>query len=96
MARHEADGKEARLVAQHSFSEDWKMWEMHPEGAELVVCTAGELTLIQEIDGREVETQLQQGQYAINPPGIWHTANVSDSATALFVTAGWGTEHRSR
>lgn len=96
MARHEADGKEARLVAQHSFSEDWKMWEMHPEGAELVVCTAGELTLIQEIDGTEVETQLQQGQYAINPPGIWHTANVSDSATALFVTAGWGTEHRSR
>lgn len=94
--RHESDGKEARLVAQHSFSSDWKMWEMHPEGAELVVCTAGELTLVQELEGKEVETLLTQGEYAINPPGVWHTANVASSATALFVTAGWGTQHRPR
>jgi hypothetical protein len=31
-----------------------------------------------------------------NPPGWWHTADVTGSATALFITAGLGTEHRAR
>ena len=28
--------------------------------------------------------------------GIWHTADVPDSATAVFITAGRGTQHRMR
>ena len=36
------------------------------------------------------------GEYAINPPGTWHTADVEASATALFITAGEGTDHRPR
>ena len=44
--RHAADGDEGRLVAMHSFSEPWSMWEMHPRGHEVVICTAGEITLI--------------------------------------------------
>ena len=36
------------------------------------------------------------GEYAINGPGVWHTADVDDEATALFITTGWGTEHRPR
>ena len=39
---------------------------------------------------------LARGDYAINPPGTWHTADVEGEATALFITAGWGTEHRPR
>jgi quercetin dioxygenase-like cupin family protein len=39
---------------------------------------------------------LQPGEYAINPPGAWHTADVDGRATALFVTAGMGTQHRPR
>ena len=74
----------------------WTSWEMHPSGHEVVVCTAGEITLIQEIDGAEVSVTLQVGEYAINEPGVWHTADVSDTATALFITAGLGTEHRAR
>ena len=61
------------------------------------MCTAGRITLHQEhVDGTEVQVALGPGQYAINGPGVWHTADVADSATALFITAGQGTEHRPR
>lgn len=96
LERHAADGREARLVSMHTFSEPWAMWEMHPMGSEVVLCTAGTITLIQEIDGKPVSTTLQPGEYAINPPGVWHTADVARSATAVFVTAGLGTQHRPR
>lgn len=90
------DGIEGRLVAQFRFSENWKMWEMHPNGAEVVICTAGKLTLIQEIGGNERCTELKAGQYAINPAGVWHTADVEGDCEAIFITAGIGTEHRPR
>lgn len=94
--RHADDGAEGRLVSQFTFSEPWTAWEMHPKGAEVVICIAGEITLIQEIDGAEQRTTLAPGAYAINPPGVWHTADVSAPATAIFITAGLGTEHRPR
>jgi hypothetical protein len=95
-ARHASDGAEGRLVSMHSFDAPWSVWEMHPVGAEVVVCTAGAITLVQEIDGEQVRTTLAPGEYAINPPGVWHTADVDGEATALFITAGMGTEHRPR
>ncbi len=94
--RHGSDGAEGRLVAMHTFSEPWTSWEMHPKGAEVVLCTHGEITLVQEVDGEEQRTTLGPGQYAINPPGVWHTADVEEEATAVFITAGLGTEHRPR
>lgn len=95
-ARNAADGVEGRLVSMHTFSKPWDTWEMHPKGHEVVVCTAGTLTLIQEIDGQERRVVLQPGEYAINDPGVWHTAEVDGPATALFITAGMGTEMRPR
>jgi len=94
--RHVSDGNEARLVSMHTFSASWDVWEMHPNGSEVVLCVAGAIELVQELDGAEVTTALAAGEYAINAPGTWHTANVTDSATALFITAGAGTEHRGR
>lgn len=95
--RHAADGIEGRLVTMHSFSESWDVWEMHPRGSEVVLCTAGEITLHQEkADGSTATVTLAPGQYAVNEPGTWHTADVESSATALFITAGEGTEHRPR
>jgi quercetin dioxygenase-like cupin family protein len=94
--RHQSDGVEGRLVSMVTFQESWSMWEMHPHGSEVVICTAGEITLVQEIDGVECTTLLRAGEYAINEPGVWHTANVEASATALFITAGVGTQHRPR
>ena len=95
-ARHASDGNEGRLVSMYTFTEPWDAWEMHPNGAEVVVCTAGEITLLQERDGGEVRTTLRAGEYAINEPGTWHTADVAQSATALFITSGLGTQHRPR
>lgn len=95
-ARHAGDGAEGRLVSCYRFTEDWAGWEMHPAGAEVVVCIEGSMTLIQEIGGEEVRTTLAPGEYAINPPGVWHTADIADHATGLFITAGEGTQHRPR
>lgn len=96
-ARHSADGVEGRLVSMHTFREPWPSWEQHPNGSELVVCISGSLVLHQEQpDGTVTTVTLAPGKYAINPPGIWHTADVAGEATALFITAGVGTEVRPR
>ena len=94
--RTAADGNEGRLVFLHSFSESWTSWERHPLGDEAVICTAGEITLIQEMPDGPRQTTLRAGDYAVNPRGVWHTADVASHATALFITAGMGTEHRPR
>ena len=94
--RHGTDGGDGRLVSQYSFSESWTSWEMHPAGDEVVLCLAGEITLIQELPDGAHSVALRAGDYAINPTGVWHTADVAGHATALFITVGWGTEHRPR
>lgn len=95
--RSAADGAEGRLVAMFRFTESWTSWEMHPAGAEVVICTAGSMTLLQEqADGRAERVTLGPGEYAINGPGVWHTADIDGEATGLFITAGVGTEHRPR
>jgi hypothetical protein len=98
-ARHAADGAEGRLVSQHGFAESWPMWEMHPKGAEVVICIGGACMLIQQFpDGHELRETLGPGDYVINPPGVWHTADIAPGETAacIFITAGEGTEHRPR
>ena len=94
--RHQKDGKEGRLVSMYTFDKPWDVWEVHPRGSEVVLCLNGKITLIQEIDGTQKKTTLNANEYAINPPGVWHTAEVNSEATALFITAGEGTEHRPR
>ncbi len=91
-----SDGAEGRLVSMHSFDAAWDSWEMHPNGAELVVCVAGTMTLFQEREGAVVSVVLEAGEAIVNEPGVWHTADVEASATALFITAGLGTEIRPR
>jgi len=95
--RHGGDGVEGRLVSMHVFKKSWDVWEMHPRGSEVVLCTSGTITLHQEgADDSRLTTILRPGQYAINDPGTWHTADVEIEATALFITAGIGTQHRPR
>jgi quercetin dioxygenase-like cupin family protein len=97
VARHHADGVEGRLVSTFTFKDSWNVWEMHPSGAEVVICLAGEMTLHQEqADGSTRTVLLGPGEYAINERGTWHTADVIGEATALFITAGAGTQHRPR
>lgn len=96
-SRHADDAVEGRLVGMHRFTADWDSWEVHPHGSEVVLCVAGSMTLHQEkADGSRTTVTLTPGQYAINEPGTWHTADVAEEATAVFITAGMGTEHRRR
>jgi quercetin dioxygenase-like cupin family protein len=73
------------------------MWEIHPNGAEVVICVAGKMQLHQKHpDGSKTTVDLNAGDYAINPPGVWHTADIDSEATGVFITAGAGTEVRPR
>lgn len=95
--RHAGDGAEGRLVSLHAFTGPWDSWEMHPAGDEVVLCLEGAMTLHQEhADGSRASVAVGAGEYAINPPGTWHTADIEGRATAVFITAGLGTEHRPR
>ena len=95
--RHARDGAEGRLVSLHTFDKSWDMWEMHPNGSEVVLCTVGSITLHQERpDGTRSTTVLLPRMFAINEPGTWHTADVGGTTSVLFITAGWGTQHRPR
>jgi mannose-6-phosphate isomerase-like protein (cupin superfamily) len=95
--RHDHDGADGRLVSLFHFTQDWDSWEMHPHGDEVVLCISGRITLHQDhVDGSATTVTIGPGEYAINPPGCWHTADVDGPATALFITAGLGTETRAR
>lgn len=95
--RHSGDGIERRLVSLFTFEASRDMWEMHPAGDEVVLCTAGAMTVLQEnADGTARRVPLAEGGYVINLAGVWHTADVVGTATALFITAGSGTQHRPR
>ena len=90
-----ADGNDGWLVSMYTFTDSWDVWEMHPNGHEIVVCTAGSVRLRQEhADGTTDTVELTVGDAAINPPGTWHTAEVEEPTTCVFITAGLGTEHR--
>lgn len=96
-ARNAADGEDGRLVSLFTFTEDWPGWEMHPAGEEVVICLSGGMTLYQEhADGRRETVTLGPGEYAVNPRGTWHTADVAGEAQGLFITAGAGTQNRPR
>ena len=95
--RHADDGPEGRLVSLYRFEESWTSWEMHPAGEEVVCCIEGTMTLHQQLPGGGEHTaHLGPGDYAINPAGAWHTADCEEPVTALFITPGWGTQHRPR
>jgi quercetin dioxygenase-like cupin family protein len=95
--RHQGDGAEGRLVSLFRFEESWTSWEVHPIGEEVVCCLQGHMTLHQELpDGSKLSHELGPGEYAINPRGIWHTADTDEPVVALFITAGKGTTHRPR
>ena len=70
---------------------------MHPVGDEVVLCTAGRMTLHQQhADGTTATVEIGPGEYVINPPGCSHATDVEGEATALFIAAGLGTEHRAQ
>jgi quercetin dioxygenase-like cupin family protein len=90
------DGAEGRIVAIFQGSQSWDVWERHPAGDEVVVCLSGRMTLIQDVDGDHEPVVLGPCEAAVNPPGVWHTADVHEPVVFMTITPGAGTEHRPR
>lgn len=94
--RFAGDGDDGRLVGTFRSEASWSTWERHPAGEEVVVLLSGRIDLVQRIGGDERRITLAPGQAAINPTGVWHTADVHEPGEALFITPGRGTEHMPR
>ncbi|MGA3352048.1 MAG: cupin domain-containing protein [Acidimicrobiales bacterium] len=94
--RFAADGAEGRLVCITPQEETWTVWERHPAGDELVVLLSGRVEVTQDMAEGPRTVELRPGLALINPKGIWHTSDGHEPATALFVTPGAGTEHKTR
>jgi hypothetical protein len=88
-----ADGAEGRLVLMDTQAQTWDSWERHPAGEEVVLLLSGRVDLIQDLDGEHRRIELHPGEFAINPPGVWHTADVIEPGDGLFITPGTG--HRA-
>lgn len=82
-------------MIEHSETE-WGMWECHTGGDELVVVLSGIARFIQQVDGEERPTVVPAGKAIVNPAGVWHTADVIEPFSALYLTPCPGTEHRPR
>lgn len=99
-AKYEADfcskSDPGRLVCLYETKGDWEAWEAHPAGDELVVVLSGRAEFLQEVAGEVRRVVVGSHQAIINPPGVWHTANVLEPFLALFITPGPGTTHRPR
>jgi quercetin dioxygenase-like cupin family protein len=91
-----ADGAEGRMVMIFDSEGSWTSWERHPAGDELVVCLAGRVTMIREVDGELDPVTIGPGEAMVNGPGVWHTADIEGTARILTITPGVGTEHRPR
>ena len=49
---------------------------------------AGQVDLVQEIDGDEHVVEMHAGDAVINPPGVWHRSFVHEPGWVLFITPG--------
>lgn len=85
-----------RLISMFHSAGDWTVWEMHPQGDEWILQLSGSMTLILDMPDGARSVTLAQGDFAVVPKGIWHTADIIAPGEALFVTAGEGTSHRPR
>jgi mannose-6-phosphate isomerase-like protein (cupin superfamily) len=84
------------LVASGSYETDWPMWEMHPNGDEIVLLLSGSATFILQDAHSIAPIELtKSGEYVVVPKGTWHTAKVTGPCRMLFVTPGEGTQHRA-
>lgn len=83
------------LITEFYFEEDWKTWEMHPHGEEIVYLLSGALDLILEKDGKAQTIELRGKGSVIIPRETWHTAKVFAPSSMLIITHGKGTEIRA-
>jgi len=91
-----ADLQRGRLITSFAHDADWTVWEMHPEGDEVIVVLSGSVTFHLD-DGTSTRSVVVPApQYVVVPTGTWHTADVPEPGQILVITWGEGTQHRPR
>jgi mannose-6-phosphate isomerase-like protein (cupin superfamily) len=74
---------------------DWPRWEMHPNGAEVLVILEGEpRVFLEHPDGRLERLATRAGATVVVPKGAWHRAECDHPYKILYITYGPGTTHR--
>ena len=92
-----ADNPLARgtMISASEGAGDWDRWEMHPEGAEVLVILEGAPRIwLEHPDGRLEAIATHVGATVVVPKGAWHRAECERPYKILFVTYGPGTTHR--
>lgn len=97
LVRFARDRDDGRLVGMLPMDTSWGHWERHVNGDELVVVLSGRCDVIQDLDDGTLLTHtLSGGEAIVNPRGIWHTSDVHEPGSTLFVAAGRRTDYRPR
>lgn len=82
------------LVTVHAADSDWTSWEMHPQGAEILVLLEGRLTMVLDGPAGVERHPMAAGATLVVPAGTWHRALIAEPIRMLFMTYGAGTTHR--
>ena len=95
------DLQRGRLITSFVHDADWTVWEMHPEGDEVIVVLSGSVTFHFDDGHLDDGTTTQSVEVAaphgvVVPTGTWHTADVREPGQILVITWGEGTRHRRR
>ncbi len=85
---------ESWLITEFQFTEDWKSWEMHPHGEEIVYLLSGKMDLILENNGEIQTIELRGKGSVVIPRNTWHTAKVFAPSNMLVITLGKETKIR--
>lgn len=85
-----------RLCLMMEMKDNWGVWEMHPDGDEVLILISGQMTLMLEREDGVQCVELEAGETCVVPAGTWHTADVHAAGTLIGITPGHGTQHRRR
>jgi mannose-6-phosphate isomerase-like protein (cupin superfamily) len=83
------------LITEFHFEEDWKTWEMHPNGEEIVYMLSGAMDLMLEKDNEVQIIELRGKGSVVIPRNTWHTAKVFAPSNMLVITLGKETQIRA-
>jgi mannose-6-phosphate isomerase-like protein (cupin superfamily) len=72
----------------------YPIWEMHPEGDELLVLASGSLTAECRDASGTANAALRPRSAIVIPAGTWHRLVVHEASTLIAITPRHGTIHK--
>jgi mannose-6-phosphate isomerase-like protein (cupin superfamily) len=96
-AGRSAELMDGRVLALHNVRTPqdvhYPIWEMHPEGDELLILASGSLTVEFREDGAERRVLLPAQAAFIVPAGLWHRLVVHEPSVLIAITPRRNTVH---